>query len=116
MQSTVHIPDFLSMGRKMEEWGIAMCSLAQVKCEKGVFIEKMDGYNQYTWNQSLYQNDLVYPPQYEEFGYDNCRNFDYNYQMFEDLSNVFPRNDFQTQHNLQPHQEYNSSVYSSSNE
>ncbi|KAL8543997.1 hypothetical protein ACS0TY_004518 [Phlomoides rotata] len=29
MQSTVHIPDFLSMGRKMEEWGIAMCSLAQ---------------------------------------------------------------------------------------
>ncbi|KAL8508221.1 hypothetical protein ACS0TY_018706 [Phlomoides rotata] len=86
------------------------------------YIEKMDGYNPYSWNQFYNQNAMVYPPQQEEFGYDNRRNFDYHYQMpqvpsyYQDWSHTLPRNVVQPQHNFQPHQEYYSSVSSSSNE
>ncbi|KAL8508074.1 hypothetical protein ACS0TY_018577 [Phlomoides rotata] len=90
--------------------------------ESEYYIEKMDGYNPYSWNQFYNQNAMVYPPQQEEFGYDNRRNFDYHYQMpqvpsyYQDWSHSPPRNVVQPQHNFQPHQEYYSSVSSSSNE
>ncbi|KAL8483883.1 hypothetical protein ACS0TY_026535 [Phlomoides rotata] len=82
----------------------------------------MDGYNQYPWNEGYYQSDMVYPPQHEDFGYDNRRNFDYHYQMpqvpsyYQDWSHTSPRNVVQPQHDFQPHQEYDSFVFSSSNE
>ncbi|KAL8472137.1 hypothetical protein ACS0TY_029379 [Phlomoides rotata] len=82
----------------------------------------MDGYNQYTWNPCYNQNAMVYPPQYENVGYDNRRNIDYHYQMpqvpsyYQDWSHTFPRNVVQPQHNFQPHQVYDSPVSSSSHE
>ncbi|KAL8460296.1 hypothetical protein ACS0TY_032006 [Phlomoides rotata] len=87
----------------------------------------MDGYNQYTWNPCYNQNVMVYPPQHENVGYDSWRNFDYHYQMTqvppyyqdrrnEEWSHTSPRNVVQPQQNFQPHQVYDSSVSSSSNE
>ncbi|KAL8460521.1 hypothetical protein ACS0TY_032158 [Phlomoides rotata] len=82
----------------------------------------MDGYNQYGWNHGFYQNEMVYPPQNGEFGYDNRRNFDYHYQMpqvpsyyqdwenNEDWSHATPSNDFQ------PQQEFDPSISSSHDE
>ncbi|KAL8528732.1 hypothetical protein ACS0TY_006260 [Phlomoides rotata] len=82
----------------------------------------MDGYNQYGWNHGFYQNEMVYPPQNGEFGYDNRRNFDYHHQMpqvpsyyqdwrnNEDWSHASPSNDFQ------PRQECDPSIFSSPHE
>ncbi|KAL8544278.1 hypothetical protein ACS0TY_004712 [Phlomoides rotata] len=73
----------------------------------------MDGYNQYPWNQGYYQSGVIYPPQHEDFGYDNRRNFDYHYQMpqvpsyYQDWSHATPSNDFQ------PQQEFDPSISSS---
>ncbi|KAL8483133.1 hypothetical protein ACS0TY_025986 [Phlomoides rotata] len=76
----------------------------------------MDGYNPYPWNQGYYQNGVVYPPQHEDFGYDNRRNFDYHYQMpqvpsyYQDWSHTSPRNV------VQPQQEFDPSISSSPHE
>ncbi|KAL8467919.1 hypothetical protein ACS0TY_031242 [Phlomoides rotata] len=76
----------------------------------------MDGYNPYPWNQFYNQNAMVYPPQHEDFGYDNRRNFDYHYQIpqvpsyYQDWSHASPSNDFQ------PQQEFDPSISSSHDE
>ncbi|KAL8502557.1 hypothetical protein ACS0TY_021625 [Phlomoides rotata] len=82
----------------------------------------MDGYNPYSWNQIYNQNAMVYPPQQEEFGYDNRRNFDYHYQMpqvpsyYQDWSHTSPRNVVQPQHDFQLQQEFDPSTSSSPHE
>ncbi|KAL8494665.1 hypothetical protein ACS0TY_025487 [Phlomoides rotata] len=65
---------------------------------------------------------MVYPPQQEEFGYDNRRNFDYHYQMpqvpsyYQDWSHTSPRNVVQPQHDFQLQQEFDPSTFSSPHE
>ncbi|KAL8479271.1 hypothetical protein ACS0TY_026218 [Phlomoides rotata] len=68
---------------------------------------------------------MVYPPQNEEFGYDNGRNFDYDGQMHQvpfhyqaweyngNWSYASPMNEFQPQHDFQPNQDYDAPIYSS---
>ncbi|KAL8483322.1 hypothetical protein ACS0TY_026130 [Phlomoides rotata] len=61
----------------------------------------MDGYNQYPWNQGYYQSSVVYPPQYENVGYNNGMSYDYNYHSqyaySHDWSNVSPSTNFEPQ-------------------
>ncbi|KAL8482728.1 hypothetical protein ACS0TY_025684 [Phlomoides rotata] len=78
----------------------------------------MDGYNQYPWNQCYDQYGMVYPPQNEEFGYDNGRNYDFNYQMpqvpfhYQDWRNNDEWSYASTSKDFQLHQD-NSCIYSS---
>ncbi|KAL8508713.1 hypothetical protein ACS0TY_019100 [Phlomoides rotata] len=73
----------------------------------------MEGYNHYSWNQGYYQSSMVYPPQYENVGYDSGRNFDYHYQIpqvpsyyqdrnNEEWSHASLSNDFLSQQGIDP--------------
>ncbi|KAL8496321.1 hypothetical protein ACS0TY_020148 [Phlomoides rotata] len=54
------------------------------------FIEKMEGYDQYAWNQWYGHNEMVYHPQHQDFLYDNGRSYEYNYQMPYDSTQHTP--------------------------